>query len=280
MMEKQNERKNKKRGVTLIEMVMSIAIVGIIISYTIIRYASVKEINELKMLETRVITTINNANLSLSTNRSIQPRYMKFFEGGIVVAKGYNSNIFEIEYDAGMNRKKLVNSGFSMILNCGKENGIPCPILIYEDDDGVVSPERESDNTLHGIKSGYPLTKGIPQLTNPLLLPNANDGKGLDNNLVEKIEDKTEKKTKAEWYASNRESFRYIKLQNGNSEKTFYIAIFDRDGIVKTRIEFLKEKSTMTITPYINTGAPISLSDVKGNVEKIKSGSNWKKRGF
>lgn len=218
------------------------------------------------MLETRIITTINNASISLTTLRDFEPKYMKFYRGGIVIAKGYNSptNTYEIEYESGLNRGGLEKAGMSMTLDCDDSKGIPCPVLIFDkdkngnnEDDKVYKIEdiimRPKDITKYPVQGGNQLTKGIPQNL---------DRKSDNTNTV---------------YETNRKAARFVKISNGKIERPFSIIVFDRVGNVKSKIEFSQE-SFLDIKIYNYQGSPISKTNL--SLSNYNISGDWTERNI
>ncbi|MGL6100716.1 MAG: type II secretion system protein [Fusobacteriaceae bacterium] len=237
------KKKNLRKGFTIIELVMVIGIVGLLTTFTTIKYQKAKEINDIKMLETRIITTINNASISLTTMRDFEPKYMKFYQKGIVIAKGYNNseNIYEIEYESGMNRGNLQKTGMSMTLDCDDNRGIPCPILIFRDEtSGIpIEPLRES-----GLE--------IPQN-----LDNKNDS------------------DHSEIYEDNRKLKRYVKISDGKVERPFTVVLYNKNGNVKSKIDFTGNKFLqIEIYDYIGS----TLNKIGSDISDYQVETDWKKR--
>lgn len=279
------KNRNKKRGVTLIEVVVTMAIIGIVITFMTFKYEGVKELNETRMLETQVITSINDAALDLNTLRGIQPKYLKFYEGGIVIAKGYTTNEYTIDYNRAANKSKLAEKSMSLIFDCGEKNGVPCPVFIFtEDDEGkfpedekLIISDREDDITIFGGKGT--LKEGIPQVKNTASV-SPNDT-GLDHGKAITDSDK-------EMYRLNRlkDEYRYVKINEGSLERPFSIIIFTKNGVARTKVDFSKKPQSgiiqIKVYDYIDRfgNNPLTrkkLENVGSNILSLIE-NGWKER--
>lgn len=192
-------KRSHKKGFSIIELVIVMAIATTITTYSVFQYIKAKEMNMLKMEETIVSTTINNANIS---SKRSTPRYVKFYNEGILIAKEVEKIdagiIYLREEDTGTNSRVLKQRGLTALFECDSKNNLnSCPMIIIEDDTEITSSEFSNSDNSEEIK------------------------KELSN-------------------ATTRKNNRYIKFENGNAEKNFTVYIFDKKGIVRQKIEFTK----------------------------------------
>ncbi|MGL4253429.1 MAG: prepilin-type N-terminal cleavage/methylation domain-containing protein [Fusobacteriaceae bacterium] len=214
-------RKSKKRGITLIEVVMVVVIILILSSYSVIKYQGMRVKNVMDSDKLKITTGITNTNIrsadvyKTSNNTIMQDKthvYFKLGNKGIIVLGEDPDNIgkLKLNVDSGLNTQKLRNKEVYTLFNCGEESGklLPCPIMILESD-----PENIIDPTETG--------ETIPE--------NVTDS----------------------------ELSSYIDFFGGVPYKSFTIYTFDDKGIVKNRIKVVgkdKNQQLMLLEKYIYIG--------------------------
>lgn len=132
---------NKRKGFSLVELILTIAIIGILTKIFIGRYIAYRELNLINMDKTRIITTVSNANVT--ARNVLNPRYVKFIDGGIIVSRASETTpgSFILELDSGVNENVMQSLNLTTRFNCKETNPIlPCPVLIFDDDTALVTP--------------------------------------------------------------------------------------------------------------------------------------------
>ncbi|MGL4252962.1 MAG: hypothetical protein ACRCR2_02735, partial [Fusobacteriaceae bacterium] len=94
------KKKNLKRGTSLIEIIITVAIITFITGYSMSQYKSMKYKNAMDSDKIKILTTVNNANVMsavLPKGAKVLPKYVKFVDIGIIVA----NDLSELEVDKG-----------------------------------------------------------------------------------------------------------------------------------------------------------------------------------
>ncbi len=194
--------KNKKSGLSLIEIVVVVAIVGILGSYSYVKFDRMRENNVIDADKTKLISTISNANIDARVIGNT--RYFKILPQGIIVVKKredvpVEQDEYALELDPGTNEEVMKAAGYTAMFNCTKNNSgviTKCPVAIFDKGFGNSTP---IDNKTW-IKS-----------TIPTGLSDIND----------------------------RNANKYVMLRNGTIENGFTTYLFDKHDNAKYKVQFL-----------------------------------------
>lgn len=123
------KKSNLRRGVTVVELIIVIAIIGILSSYTVVKFKGANYKNASDSDRLKIMTKVNNTNIE-ARFKSEPPKYIKFQDNGIVVI----DSLGNLEVDKGFNTKKLTEKGISISFDCGEDKPVikDCPLVIFE----------------------------------------------------------------------------------------------------------------------------------------------------
>ncbi|MGL5100007.1 MAG: hypothetical protein ACRC6B_08265, partial [Fusobacteriaceae bacterium] len=131
-------KKNLKKGTSIIEIIIAVAIITFITGYSMNQYRGMKYKNAIDSDKIKILTTINNANVMsavLPKGLTVLPKYVKIIDKGIIVA----NDLAELEVDKGFSSTRLKGEGVSILFDCGEDKPVikECPLQLFYPGSGV-----------------------------------------------------------------------------------------------------------------------------------------------
>lgn len=162
-MKREQNQFSKKKGISIIELVMTVGIIGIMSGFLFYRYEKIRYKNIIDSDKLKITTTINNTNIisaKLPGDLVPFPRYMKFANDGIIILGKGNDNKLELKPDQGLNVRKMREKNVAVLFNCGvqgTDKKLECPKIVFNDGENGDNPSEidlpETEETARG--AGY-----------------------------------------------------------------------------------------------------------------------------